>query len=109
MTETTPHRQRSSFPVPNRDCSSDCAGFDCRTTVYAADSDDNLAEIVVTANRREQNLMDVPYNISAVTGPALQAAGVSNLTDIARLLPGINIPDLGHEPTAATAISLSAD
>ena len=35
---------------------------------YAADPGDNLQEIVVTANRREQNLIDVPYNISAVSG-----------------------------------------
>jgi len=62
----------------------------------AGDTDaDTLQDIVVTANRREQNLLDVPYNISAVSGAELQAAGVTNLTDIARLLPGINIPDLG--------------
>jgi iron complex outermembrane receptor protein len=72
-------------------------------TVYAADSDDSLGEIVVTANRREQNLMDVPYNISAVTGAALQAAGVANLTDIARLLPGINIPDLGPRANSSNS------
>jgi len=61
----------------------------------ADDSADVLQEIVVTANRREQNLLDVPYNISAVSGQALQAAGITTLSDIARLLPGINIPDLG--------------
>ncbi len=59
------------------------------------DSADSLREIVVTANRREQNLIDVPYNISAVSGQSLQAAGITSLSDIARLLPGINIPDLG--------------
>jgi len=32
-----------------------CAGIDAAPTVHAADADDNLAEIVVTANRREQN------------------------------------------------------
>jgi outer membrane receptor protein involved in Fe transport len=63
--------------------------------VFAEDSTDTLQEIVVTANRREQNLIDVPYNISAVSGQALQSAGITNLSDIARLLPGINIPDLG--------------
>ena len=44
---------------------------------YAADPGDNLQEIVVTANRREQNLIDVPYNISAVSGVQLQAAGIA--------------------------------
>jgi outer membrane receptor protein involved in Fe transport len=64
-------------------------------TARADDAGETLQEIVVTANRREQNLLDVPYNISAVSGQALQAAGITTLSDIARLLPGINIPDLG--------------
>jgi len=71
--------------------------------LFADDAGDNLQEIVVTANRREQNLMDVPYNISAVSGQELQAAGVSSLTDIARLLPGINIPDLGPRANSSNS------
>src|SRR3984885_9173770 len=56
----------------------------------AFDPSDTLEEVVVTANRREQNVLDVPYNISAVSGEALQAAEITSLTDIARLVPGIN-------------------
>ena len=63
--------------------------------VLAADSSDTLSEVVVTANRREQNLLDIPYNISAVSGTRLANAEVTNLSDIARLLPGVTIPDLG--------------
>jgi outer membrane receptor protein involved in Fe transport len=73
------------------------------TQAVADDPGDSLQEVVVTANRREQNLMDVPYNISAVSGVELQAAGVSNLTDIARLLPGINIPDLGPRANSSNS------
>lgn len=54
-----------------------------------------LQEVVVTANRREQNVLDVPYNISTVTDKALKNADATNLSDIARLLPGVSIPDLG--------------
>jgi iron complex outermembrane receptor protein len=71
--------------------------------VRAADPGDNLQEIVVTANRREQNLIDVPYNISAVSGLQLQAAGITSLTDIARLLPGVNIPDLGPRASSSNS------
>ena len=62
---------------------------------WAADDPDALQEVVVTASRRAQNVVDVPYNISAVSGSALEAASVNTLTDIARMLPGINVPDLG--------------
>jgi iron complex outermembrane recepter protein len=63
-----------------------------------------LQEIVVTANRREQNVLDVPYNISTVGGPALNNAGVTNLTDMARLLPGVTIPDLGPRANSSNSL-----
>ena len=72
--------------------------------VVAADAGDTLAEVVVTANRREQNVLDVPYNISAVSGPALSNAGVTKLTDISRLLPGVTIPDLGPRANSSNSL-----
>jgi iron complex outermembrane receptor protein len=73
--------------------------------VYAAtEPGDTLDEVVVTANRREQNVLDVPYNISAVSGPALSNAGVSNLSDISRLLPGVTIPDLGPRANSSNSL-----
>ncbi len=71
--------------------------------VYATDAPDTLEEVVVTANRREQNVLDVPYNISALSGQALQTSGVASLTDIARLLPGINVPDLGPRASSSNS------
>ena len=70
---------------------------------WAGDTGDAIEEIVVTAGRREQNLIDVPYNISAVSGQSLEAAGVTSLTDIARLLPGINVPDLGPRASSSNS------
>jgi iron complex outermembrane recepter protein len=63
-----------------------------------------LEEIVVTANRREQTVLDVPYNISAVTGASLQSAGVTNLNDLSRLVPGITIPDLGPRANSSNSL-----
>ena len=75
----------------------------CVPPICAADQSDVLQEVVVTANRREQNLLDVPYNISAVSGQALEAAGATNLADIGRLLPGISIPDLGPRASSSNS------
>ena len=71
--------------------------------VHAADGQDALQEVVVTANRRAQNVLDVPYNISAVSAQSLEAAGVVNLTDISRLLPGISVPDLGPRASSSNS------
>lgn len=49
-----------------------------------------LEEIVVTASKRGAlSIQDIPSNISAVTGEALQRASAVSLEDISRLVPGL--------------------
>ncbi|MDE2347894.1 MAG: TonB-dependent receptor [Gammaproteobacteria bacterium] len=70
----------------------------------ASDPGDSLAEIVVTANHRAQSVLDVPYNITAVSGDQLKNADVVSLHDIARLLPGVTIPDLGPRANSSNSL-----
>ena len=53
-------------------------------------------EIVVTAQRRAQNILDIPYNISAYSDEALEAARAFGLGDIGRLVPGLTFKDQGN-------------
>ncbi|MDA5194139.1 TonB-dependent receptor [Govanella unica] len=46
-------------------------------------------EIVVTAQRREQNLQDVPISIKAMSGEQLQALQITKAADISALTPGL--------------------
>jgi iron complex outermembrane recepter protein len=46
--------------------------------------------IVVTAQRREQRLQDVPLAVSAVSGDALRDAGISSATDLRFVAPSVN-------------------
>lgn len=46
-------------------------------------------DIVVTANRVEQNLQDVPIAVSAVSGEQLAAAGANSLENIGDLIPSV--------------------
>ncbi len=50
-----------------------------------------LEEIVVVAQKREQNLQEVPIAISAFTGAQMDALGVSESFDIATFSPGVHI------------------
>src|SRR5262245_30615595 len=51
-----------------------------------------LEEIIVTVDRREQNLQDVAALAQAFTEDDLQLAGVGNeLRNLATLVPGMNI------------------
>jgi len=48
-------------------------------------------DIVVTAQRREERLVDVPISVSAVSSAAIDRAQVRNVSDIATIVPNIQI------------------
>ena len=50
-----------------------------------------IEEITVTAQKREQNLQDVPIAITAFSGEQMRALGVSQSIDIAAFTPGVHI------------------
>lgn len=60
-------------------------------TSAASGPSGGLEEIVVTAERREQNLQDVPISATVLTGEQLAQRGVSNLNDIQQVAPSIAI------------------
>ena len=55
-------------------------------------SDTSIEEIVVTAQRRRENLQDVPITVQAFSAQALESSGVTNATDLARVVPGMTMP-----------------
>lgn len=52
---------------------------------------DSLQEIVVTAERRSENLQDVPLSISAITGEALENLGITNISQYERMVPNLSL------------------
>ena len=57
----------------------------------SASAQNVLEEIVVVAQKREQNSQDVPIAITAFTGAQMNALGVSESFDIAAFSPGVHI------------------
>lgn len=57
--------------------------------VDSASADDS-GEIVVTANKREQNLNDVGLTITALSGAQLAQRGITSLADLATAVPGLS-------------------
>ncbi len=51
--------------------------------------------ITVTAAKREQEILDVPASITAVTGISIERQGVTNLDEIQGSIPGLSIVDTG--------------
>ncbi len=56
---------------------------------------DGLEEIVVTAQRRSENLQSVPIAATALTGDALEDKGVERLADLQFAAPSLSITDQG--------------
>jgi len=51
-----------------------------------------LEEIIVTANKRNQTLQDIPMNISVLTGDDIEERGIYRPEDYLRTLAGISTP-----------------
>jgi outer membrane receptor protein involved in Fe transport len=67
------------------------------TVPAAADesADSRPGDIIVTAQRYEQRLQDVPLSISVVGAEELKGRGVTALTDLQYSVPGLSIYEVG--------------
>lgn len=63
-----------------------------------------LEEIVVTAQKREQDISDVGISITAFSGEQLQQLGMTNTRDIDMHTPGLMVTDYGGGTTTAFTI-----
>lgn len=58
-----------------------------------AQNNQMLEEVVVTAQKREQSLQDVPIAVQAVSGDTLEQNGIRTLSDLSSISPGFKIAD----------------
>ncbi|RUN76529.1 TonB-dependent receptor [Sphingomonas sp. TF3] len=54
-------------------------------------SDATSADIVVTAQRREQRLQDVPISVTVASGESIQKSGTTDLVSLAQRVPGVKL------------------
>lgn len=66
----------------------------------AAQDSGALEEIIVTAQKREQNIMDVPVAITAVTGAQIEESGITDVFSLQQNVPGLIV---GQSQTATTS------
>ncbi len=57
----------------------------------AAPSASRIQEVVVTAQRRSQNIQDVPISIQALSNRELQEAGIKSTQDLGQITPNVTI------------------
>jgi iron complex outermembrane receptor protein len=50
-----------------------------------------LEEVIVTAQKREESIQDVPISVSAFTGDQVEALGLTDFTEIMQQIPGLQL------------------
>lgn len=63
-----------------------------------------IEEITVTARKRAENLQQVPMAISAFSADQLEAAQVTNITDLERMTPNVTVSDTGGLTAGAVSV-----
>jgi outer membrane receptor protein involved in Fe transport len=68
------------------------------------ESNSVFEEIVVTAQKRAQNIMDVPIAVSAVTGSQMVDAGIKDMADLQQNVPNLIVS--GSQTTTTSTFSI---
>ncbi len=86
----------------NRNTLYSMIAFALSTNIYAQQTDSNeaearvLEEVIITAQKREQTLQDVPVTVSAFSGSFIEESGAKDIRDIAGLTPNLSIKSRGE-------------
>ena len=64
----------------------------------------SVDDIIVTAQKREQNLQDVPIVVTSLSGELLQDAGVRDIKDLQILTPGMTVTSTQSEASTTARI-----
>ena len=88
---------------------SSCAAYAAEPAAGGAEASSGaLEEITVTAQRRTQNIQDVPISMQALTAQALQQLNVSTLDDYVKFLPNVTTANNGPGQNEVFMRGLSA-
>jgi iron complex outermembrane recepter protein len=62
----------------------------------ASDAGSSGSEIVVTAQRRSENVQDVPMTVNAFSADQIAERGIANINDIAGQTPGLRFSEFAN-------------
>src|SRR6202789_2716190 len=63
-----------------------------------------LTEIIVTAQKREQNIQDVPISVIAFSAEQLKDAGITDIKNLQNLTPGLTVTSTTSEDVTTARI-----
>lgn len=75
----------------------------------ASDGESTLGEIVVTAQKYQSTVQNTPISISAISGDQLNAAGITDVEELTRNVPGLSMRSAGPGETEYEARGLASN
>lgn len=67
------------------------------SATYTAPAMSAIEEIIVTAQKREENLQDIGLSVTGLDTNALEKGGITDVTRIDLLVPGVNFAFIGND------------
>src|SRR5579863_9974843 len=80
------------------------AGSLCQAQEPTSSQPAVLDEVIVTAEKRSENIQDVPIAIIALSGQQLQDAGVTDIKNMTVLTPGLTVTSTTNENSTTARI-----
>lgn len=65
-------------------------------TAMHANASAMMEEVIVTAQKREESVQDVPIAITAFSGDAIQEMGATNVSDLGKATAGVEMNNKAH-------------
>lgn len=81
-------------------------GLSAGGSAYAQDQVEDIAvgELIVTAQKREQRLQDVPIVVTVATAQLIEDAGIKDIRDLSILAPGLTVTSTSSEASVTARI-----
>jgi len=73
-------------------------------SVFAQDGSLALEEIVVTAQKREESVQDIPVSVSAISAATIEKLGISNTSDLVKVSPSLTVTESNSKTNSAFSI-----
>ena len=78
-------------------------------SVWGVPAQAQLEEVIVTAQKREQAMSDVPININAFTGAKLKDFNIQQFDDLANFVPGLEVQEQSANNPAFVVRGITSD
>ena len=69
--------------------------------LFSAESDGTLEEIIVTAQKRDQAIIDTPIAVTALSGSMLDDLNMTSINDVGKFAPNLHITPASNSVTGA--------